>query len=149
MKLRNMTIEDLDKVAAIEAATFSVPWSRDAFEGSLLQENYRFIVAASEEDEGDVLGYCCFYHVMDEAEIPIVCVRNDKRRMGIGEAMLGRLIECAAECDVKTMFLEVRKSNEAARNLYRKAGFEDSGIRKGFYECPREDAVVMRYVFNA
>jgi ribosomal-protein-alanine N-acetyltransferase len=144
MKIRDMTIKDCDKVSEIERASFSMPWSRDNFEGSILQENYCLLVAVPDEDEEDILGYCCFYYVLDEAEIPNVCVREDSRGQGIAFTMMTELMERARTLEVKDMYLEVRKSNTPARELYRKLGFKDVGLRKGFYELPKEDAVIMR-----
>ena len=144
MKIREMTIKDCLRVSEIEKDSFTMPWSRDNFEGSVLQENYCLLVAVSDEDEDDILGYCCFYYVLDEAEIPNVCVRQDVRGQGIAYSMMSELIERARKLDVRDMYLEVRVSNEPARGLYRKLGFTDVGLRKGFYELPREDAVIMR-----
>ncbi|MCR5583903.1 MAG: ribosomal protein S18-alanine N-acetyltransferase [Lachnospiraceae bacterium] len=144
MIVRKMTIKDCDRVSEIEKDTFSMPWSRDNFEGSILQENYCLLVAVSEEDDSDILGYCCFYYVLDEAEIPNVCVRKDMRGQGIAFKMMTELIKRAKEFEVRDMYLEVRVSNEPARALYRKLGFRDVGIRKGFYDLPKEDAVIMR-----
>ena len=140
-----MTFEDLDSVAAMEKENFSVPWSRDSFEGSLLQDNYRMVVVNSDTDEDEVLGYCCFYYVLDEAEIANVCIRKDMRNQGLGLAMMSFIIKLAKELGVSTMYLEVRESNTAAQALYKKLGFFENGRRKNFYELPREDALVMRY----
>ena len=144
-----MTIDDLDIVSAIEKECFSVPWSRDSFEGSLMQDNYRLIVVTNDDDDKDILGYCCFYHVLDEAEIANVCIRPDARRQGTGFLMMSHVIDVAKELGVSTMFLEVRESNAAAQGLYKKLGFFENGRRKGFYELPHEDALVMRYNINA
>ncbi len=144
MKIREMTIKDCDRVSEIEKATFSMPWSRDNFEGSILQENYCLLVAVPDEDEDDILGYCCFYYVLDEAEIPNVCVREDMRGRGIALRMMNELINRAKKLEVKDMFLEVRAGNEPAKALYSKLGFKDVGLRKGFYELPKEDAIIMR-----
>lgn len=149
MKLRSMKIEDVDKVSEIEADSFTTPWNKDAFEGSILQENYRLLVAVNDEDDSDIYGYCSFYYVMDEAEIPNVCVRRDKRKLGIGYEMLSKLLEIAKEAGVHTIYLEVRASNNAAIALYKKLGFSENGIRRDFYEKPREDALIMRCVLNA
>ncbi len=145
MKIRYMTFEDLDSVAAMEKENFSVPWSRDSFEGSLLQDNYRMVVVNSDTDEDEVLGYCCFYYVLDEAEIANVCIRKDMRNQGLGFAMMSFVIKLAKELGVSTMYLEVRESNTAAQALYKKLGFFENGRRKNFYELPKEDALVMRY----
>ncbi len=149
MKLRNMTIEDVSAVAEIEEKSFTTPWSSEAFEGSILQDNYKLIVAVSDDDDKDILGYCCFYYVADEAEIPNVCVREDMRGKGIGAEMLSGLMDIAKSMKISSIYLEVRMSNEPATRLYTKLGFVENGIRKGFYERPREDAIVMRYTVNA
>ncbi|MBR6358015.1 MAG: ribosomal protein S18-alanine N-acetyltransferase [Lachnospiraceae bacterium] len=144
-----MTIDDLDIVSAIEKECFSVPWSRDSFEGSLMQDNYVLVVATDDNDEKDILGYCCFYHVLDEAEIANVCIRPDARKQGLGYSMMRSVVDIAKELGVSTMYLEVRESNAAAQALYKKLGFFENGRRKGFYELPHEDALVMRYNINA
>ena len=73
MLIRPMTIEDCEQVAQIEAASFSVPWSLRAFTETVEKENFRYFVA---EEAGEILGYCGFLFVLDEAEIPNVCVKE-------------------------------------------------------------------------
>ena len=140
MQIRRMTIEDCAQVAAIETMSFSMPWSLHAFTETIDNPNYRFLVA---EEQGEILGYCGFVYVLDEAEIPNVCVSADARRRGTGRALMEALVALAKELGIVTLHLEVRQSNEAAQNLYRAVGFEEIGIRKGFYELPKEDAVLM------
>ncbi len=137
-----MTIEDCEAVGEIERRNFSVPWTVDDFEGSIVQDNYRLYVCVSDDDE--IIGYSSFYFVVDEAEIVNIFVREDYRKSGIGKALIEKMIEEARNQNVKNMFLEVRKSNEPAKGLYKKCGFSDVSIRKGFYEKPTEDAIVMR-----
>ena len=144
MQIRPMTIEDCAQVAAIETMSFSMPWSLHAFTETIDNPNYRFLVA---EEQGEILGYCGFVYVFDEAEIPNVCVSAEARRHGIGRALMEALVALAKELEIARLYLEVRQSNEAARNLYRKMEFEEIGIRKNFYELPKEDAVLMcRYL---
>lgn len=140
MQIRRMTKEDCAQVAAIETMSFSMPWSLHAFTETVDNPNYRFLVA---EERGEILGYCGFVYVLDEAEIPNVCVSAEARRRGVGRALMEALIALAEELQIVTLHLEVRQSNVAARNLYRSVGFEEIGIRKNFYELPREDAVLM------
>ncbi|MGN0507585.1 MAG: ribosomal protein S18-alanine N-acetyltransferase [Lachnospiraceae bacterium] len=135
-----MEEKDLDAVAGIEAESFSMPWSRGAFEDTLAMEHYRYFVA---EENEKILGYCGFLFAADEGEIPNVCVAATARRRGIGKMLMDVLCEEARECGITSLFLEVRQSNTAARGLYRLSGFEEIGIRKGFYELPKEDAVLM------
>lgn len=140
MQIRPMTKEDCGQVAEIEAASFSVPWSLRAFTETVEKENFRYFVA---EEDGEILGYCGFLFVLDEAEIPNVCVKESARRRGIGKKMMTLLMEEAKKLQMSVLYLEVRESNASARNLYRGLGFEEIGIRKNFYEHPAEHAVLM------
>lgn len=140
MQIRPMTINDCEQVAAIEAESFSLPWSLSAFTNTVEKENFRYFVA---EKAGEILGYCGFLFVLDEAEIPNVCVKASARKQGVGRQMLTVLIEEALRLGIATLFLEVRESNVAARRLYESLGFVENGIRKNFYEQPVEHAVLM------
>lgn len=138
--IRPMTEEDLLQVETIEQESFSLPWSFDAFKSTLNREDTLYLVA---EEESVILGYCGMYISFDEGEIPNVAVKKEFRSQGIGEVMMNELLSRAGERGVCSAFLEVRKSNEAAKRLYEKLGFEEAGIRKNFYEFPKEDAVIM------
>ena len=138
--IRPMTEEDLPQVETIEQESFSMPWSLDAFRSTILREDTIYLAACREKE---ILGYCGMYVSFDEGEIPNVAVKVACRNQGIGESMLTVLLERAANSGVTSVFLEVRESNQAARRLYEKLGFEEAGIRKNFYEKPRENAVIM------
>lgn len=140
MQIRPMTIQDCEQVAQIEAVSFSVPWSLRAFTETVEKENFRYFVA---EESGEILGYCGFLFVLDEAEIPNVCVKASARCRGIGKQMMTVLIEEAKKLGMAMLYLEVRESNAPARALYQSLGFEENGIRKNFYEHPVEHAVLM------
>jgi len=138
--IRPMTEEDLLQVETIEQESFSLPWSFDAFKSTLDREDTLYLVAA----EGDtIVGYCGMYISFDEGEVPNVAVKKESRGCGIGKRMMNELLTQARARGVVSVFLEVRKSNEAAKRLYEKLGFEAAGIRKNFYEFPKEDAVIM------
>lgn len=140
MQIRPMTKEDCAQVAAIEAVSFSVPWSLRAFTDTVEKANFRYFVA---EEAGEILGYCGFLYVLDEAEIPNVCVKASARKQGVGKQMMNVLIEEAAKLGMAVLYLEVRESNHGARRLYESLGFVENGIRKNFYEQPTENAVLM------
>lgn len=141
-RIRRMTVEDLLQVVKLEEETFSRPWTVKGFEEALLREENCFIVIEDEE----VLGYCGYYKVLDEAEIMNVCIRKDCRNRGLGRTMMEALLKEAEGDGVSSMILEVRVSNASAIHLYEKLGFQSLGIRKDFYELPREDAVIMQYL---
>ena len=140
MQIRPMTMEDCEQVAEIEAASFSMPWSIRAFTDAVSRENYRFFVV---DEAGEILGYCGFLYVLDEGEIPNVCVKESARRQGVGRQMMEVLIEEAKRLSLTILYLEVRESNRGARRLYESLGFVENGIRKNFYEQPTEHAVLM------
>lgn len=140
MQIRAMQLQDCEQVSMIEAVSFSVPWSLRAFQETVSLENYRYFVA---EEDGNILGYCGFTYVLDEAEIPNVCVREEVRGQHVGSKLMEKLIEEARKMQIAVLYLEVRKSNLAARKLYQKLGFCEDGLRRDFYEQPKEDAILM------
>lgn len=140
--VRKMRQQDLEEVSALEARIFSMPWSREGFAASLAMENNIFLVA---EEEGQILGYCGMIVSVDEGEITNVAVAPEARRKGIGDALIQEIIHQSDEHGVCRIVLEVRVSNVGAIHLYEKHQFVSVGIRKGFYEKPKEDAYIMVY----
>ena len=133
------------QVAALERECFSMPWSETMLEDSLYDSNASFIVA--EDEEGNILGYAGLHAVLDEGYIDNIAVEEAARRHGVASALLD--VFCRfGEVNLAFLTLEVRKSNVAAIALYEKHGFQMAGLRKGFYQRPREDAVIMTRYFN-
>ena len=138
--IRQMSLDDLDEVCAIEDASFSIPWSRNSFTEALADEsNFLFVCVV----DGCVVGYVDTWCVLDEATITNIAVREDFRGRGIGAMLLKEALDEAGRRDISAVTLEVRKSNAPAIRLYEKFGFESVGIRPGYYEKPTEDAVIM------
>ena len=133
------------QVAALERECFSMPWSETMLEDSLYDSNASFIVA--EDEEGNILGYAGLHAVLDEGYIDNIAVEEAARRHGVASALLDVYCRFAA-VNLAFLTLEVRKSNAAAIALYEKHGFQMAGLRKGFYQYPREDAVIMTRYFN-
>ena len=90
-----------------------------------------------------VAGFVGTWYMVDEAHIVAIGVRNEFRGFGIGELMLIAAIEQAMQLESRVVTLEVRVSNFVAQNLYKKFGFSERGIRKGYYTDNREDALIM------
>ena len=135
----------VDQIAALEKACFSTPWSETQLEDALYNDNACFIVA--EDGEGGVLGYAGLTTVLDEGYINNIAVEEHARKHGVASALLDVFVRFAA-VNLAFLTLEVRKSNAPAIALYEKFGFQQAGIRKGFYSHPREDAVIMTRYFN-
>lgn len=140
--LRAMRPEDTLEVSLLEAQIFSRPWSRQAFSESLGRSDTLFLTAL---DHGKIAGYIGMYVSLDEGEITNVAVAPGARRRGVGTLLLEELKRQALLRSVGRIILEVRVSNEGAIRLYEKSGFVCAGIRKGFYEMPKEDAYIMIY----
>lgn len=137
---RNGIEKDVKYIAELEEMTFSDAWTlqgvRETFE-----QSHAFITVA--EQDNKIVGYCIVYYVMDEAEIARIAVSKDVRRMGIGKGLLDYTCKCCRERQVERLLLDVRQSNEAAIAFYKNQGFQTDGIRRNFYEMPKEDAVLM------
>ena len=140
MKVRCMRKEDVEQVASIEQVLFSKPWSKKDFLDALSKEENIYLVA---EEQEKILGYCGVWGVAGEGQITNVAVREDYQGRGIATALFTYLFEEGSRKQLYAYTLEVRVSNHTAIGLYEKLGFFAKGIRKDFYELPREDAVIM------
>ncbi len=144
--IRPMEERDIAQAARIEAESFSTPWSAEAFRKSLALDYTIFLTA---EWEGRVAGYCGCYVSLEEAEITNVAVKEELRGRGIARALLLELLRQGEGRGAKAFLLEVRAGNAPAIRLYEGLGFEREGLRRNFYEQPREDALVMWKRFPA
>ena len=134
----------LEQIAALERECFSHPWTVAMLEEELYNSQASFLVA--EDGEGGVLGYAGLTTVLDEGYINNIAVEEAARKHGVASALLDVFVRFAA-VNLAFLTLEVRKSNAPAISLYEKFGFQQVGIRKGFYSHPREDAVIMTREF--
>ena len=135
----------VDQIAQLERENFSIPWSETQLEDALYNDAASFIVA--EDEEGNVIGYAGLNVVLDEGYINNIAVEEAARRHGVASALLDVYCRFAA-VNLAFLTLEVRKSNAAAIGLYEKYGFQQAGLRKGYYQHPREDALIMTRYFN-
>ncbi len=135
-----LTMEDIPKVEGIEREIYSLPWSGKAFRDALERDYYLFLKA---EWNGTLAGYCGYQRSFEIADITNVTVREEFRRRGIAGRMLKALMEEGRRQGIERFTLEVRRSNEIAVALYERLGFRQEGVRKGYYESPREDALIL------
>lgn len=140
-QIRLLCARDLAQAAALEKACFSVPWSEDSLRTELTNPLSVWLAAC----DGETLaGYVGAQAVCGEADMMNLAVVPQYRRQGIGAALLRALIDALASRGVYALTLEVRASNAAAIRLYDAQGFRMVGRRRGYYEKPREDALVLR-----
>ena len=140
--LRPMNETDIAAVVALEAAAYQFPWSEGIFR-DCLRVGYLCRVV---EVGAAVAGYGIMSMGAGEAHILNLCVRADLRSRGIGRQVLDYLLERARGAGMLDAFLEVRPTNVAAIRLYQAAGFEQVGVRRGYYQAAggREDAAVLK-----
>ena len=141
MRRVKMQSEHVTSVAEMERQCFSDPWSEKSVASELHNPLSLWLIA---EVDGVVAGYVGSQTVLDSADMMNLAVSPSFRRQGIGERLVNCLTEALKEKGVKTLLLEVRISNEPAKELYQKLGFEMVGKRPRYYEKPREDALILR-----
>lgn len=148
IRLRSMTAADAFDVAALEAEVFTDPWSQRLYEETLTDGGYDCrVLEWQQSTKRELLGYFCGQQILDEAEVHRIAVPPALRGRGYGQLLLADFLTRMRQAGVKTVFLEVRASNEAAIRLYRKNEFAPAGIRRHYYRNPQEDAVIMRRQF--
>ena len=161
-----MVTADLVDVLALEHELFADdPWTPEMFADEIVQpaDSRLYLVAEAEADDGRVearnivsgasgdagtvmAGYAGMLFVPGgvAADVLTIAVREPHWGLGIGSALLGALIQAARERDCAEVFLEVRADNSRAHGLYRRRGFEEIGVRRGYYQPSGVDAIVMR-----
>jgi [ribosomal protein S18]-alanine N-acetyltransferase len=143
LKIRDASNRDLPQVVEIERLSFDNPWSRDSFVRELSLPFSRTTVAVTANSTLEaIVGYLCRWLVADECHILNVAVRPEARRAGVGARLMEEAIAEAKRERARFVTLEVRRSNVAARSLYRKLFFEERRLRKNYYGSG-EDAIVM------
>ncbi len=134
----------LDALAALERLCFSLPWSREGLAAELAEPTACFLVA---ECGGETAGYAGMHCILEEAYVANVAVDPRFRRRGAGRLLMQALERVHRARGAATLSLEVRVSNESAIRLYRSCGFEKIGVRRGMYEQPKEDGLIMTKAF--
>ncbi len=137
--------EHVKQLENLERVCFSLPWTREQIISQLPDEQHCFLVAVRDER---VLGYVGMMHVLDEGYISNVAVAPQERRRGIGGELLTALLKRAKELRLSFVTLEVRAGNTPAIALYERYGFQKVGLRKNYYDLPREDAILMTITWN-
>lgn len=138
--IRALQDSDVEPLAKIEAASFSMPWSAQHFRDLLSRDYCLYMVA---EADGKVVGSAGLTNICNEGNIDNVVVAEDYRGCGIAQKLFKELLRQGEAQGIEAFTLEVRVSNAPAIHLYEKFGFVSEGIRPNFYERPTEDAMIM------
>ena len=141
MEIVKMEQSHVTPIAALEKLCFSDPWSENSIASELKNPLSLWLVAL---DGQQVAGYVGSQSVMGEADMMNIAVSSRYRRMGIAQELVERLVTLLREMGAYSLTLEVRASNEPAKALYSKLGFNQVGRRPNYYRNPKEDALILR-----
>lgn len=141
VRARPMAADDVERVAALELASFSSPWKAETFAALLDRPGAQMWVLEHETD--GVIGYFVLWCILDQGELANIAVDEAYRGRGYGAFLLRQVMDTARERGVETLYLEVRVSNTRALALYGSFGFVEIGVRKKYYDHPVEDGVLM------
>lgn len=140
--IREMLLQDAQKVTALEEACFTQPWKYNDF--AEIPDNKDRVYLIAETDENAIIGGCMLTNIVGEGDISNVAVYSEYRGQHIAKNLMQELIKLGQKQYGITAFtLEVRSKNEPAKALYRGLGFESAGIRPNFYDKPKDDAEIM------
>ncbi|MEW9670311.1 ribosomal protein S18-alanine N-acetyltransferase [Ammoniphilus sp. 3BR4] len=144
--VRRMTLDDLDAIEEIENSTFTIPWSRQSFQNELVNNHFAYYLIL--EVEGQVAGYGGMWVIGDEAHVTNIAIASEYRGKKWGEKLMIAMKLHAIRQGANAMTLEVRASNTVAQNLYKKLGFDKTGVRPRYYSDNGEDALIMWVNFD-
>jgi [ribosomal protein S18]-alanine N-acetyltransferase len=152
VRIREATPTDIPFIISLEresptAAHWSEQQYSDLFTATQSRPQ-RLVLVAVDSQYGGVVGFLVARHLAPEWELENIVVSLSARRMGVGKRLLERLLDEARETHSASVFLEVRESNAAARSLYEKLGFRETGRRKSYYTSPLEDAILYSIDLN-
>jgi len=143
ISFKELNTEFDQEISLIESRIHRNPWSQEQIKESFQNKN-NLVIGVFNQDE--LIGYCFILIAQTEAEILNIAIDINFQRKGLGEILLKECFERLKSQQAKNLFLEVRESNHAAKNLDSKMGFKTIAIRKNYYS-DNEDANMMQLLF--
>ena len=138
-----MNENHVNGVYELSKECFTAPWTLDSIKNELNNSLAKYIIA-QDLDTKEVIGFVGVWIVAGEGDITNIAVSPKYRKHGIASNLLLNLFEVCKTFNCNDITLEVRASNIPAQNLYKKFGFNEEGLRKGYYQDNNEDAIIMR-----
>ncbi len=145
-RIRAATPADIAELVRIEEACFTDPWSAQGFGEVLAAPGSLALLGVS--GDGAAIGYVLARRVLDESEILNLAVIPGFRRQGLARRLLDQSVALLRRDGIRSVFLEVRPSNQPAQQLYLQFGFRPMGVRPNYYRSPREDGLVLCLTFG-
>ena len=140
-KIHMFVEEDLTEIVKIENRCHLTPWTSKNFIDSYCAKNLFKVL----KNENDIIGYYIALFALDECELLNITITSELQQNGFGELMLKDLFNECRKANIVNIFLEVRRSNFSAIQLYKKIGFNEIGVRNNYYQNKdgKEDAILM------
>ena len=138
MIIRKMTKKDISSAVAVDDKAFNKPWSDTSFADEIGKDYAHYFVC---QDETEIIGYVGIWCLYETAELIRIAVNPSRQQKGVGKLLMTEILNCARDCGCERMLLEERCTNTPAQSLYRKFGFSEISVRKGYYDG--EDASIM------
>lgn len=139
-KIELMNSSHIEGVFEVSKLSLKETWNKESIEKELSNKLAKYLVAL---DGDNVVGFVGMWIVFDEGDITNIAVHPNYRKQGIGNLLMNNLISLCKENKINSLTLEVRESNIKAQNLYKKHEFKEEGLRKNFYDNPKENAIIM------
>jgi [ribosomal protein S18]-alanine N-acetyltransferase len=147
LNINPISVTEIDSIVSLDHLCFGGLWSIDSYRRELTNENSHFLGIAVdrhlEPETNGIIGFGCFWAILDEAHITLVGIHPQYQQRGLGQLLLCSLLDRAREIEMARATLEVRASNLGAIYLYEKYGFQIVGRRKKYYQDTGEDGVIM------
>jgi [ribosomal protein S18]-alanine N-acetyltransferase len=145
--VNSISVEEIDSIVILDRLCFGGLWSIDSYRRELTNENSHFIGVSIDKNSvpetAGIIGFGCFWAILDEAHITLLGVHPQYQRQGLGQLLLGALLDRARSIEMARATLEVRATNLGAITLYEKNGFQTVGRRKKYYQDTGEDGIIM------
>jgi [ribosomal protein S18]-alanine N-acetyltransferase len=140
LEISHLTTNDIGEIVEIESASFTIPWTFQMVSEELANPRsncYKLTLS------NEVIGYFCFWAVLDEAHLMNIAIHPDHRKQGYGAKLMSILETFARGMNLTKILLEVARGNKPARKLYKKMGYKSVGFRKAYYVADKQDAILM------
>lgn len=145
--INSISVAEIDSIVILDRLCFGGLWSIDSYRRELTNENSHFISVSIDKtlvpETAGIVGFGCFWAILDEAHITLLGIHPHYQRQGLGQLVLSALIDKARSIEMARATLEVRATNQGAIQLYEKNGFQIVGRRKKYYQDTGEDGIIM------
>jgi [ribosomal protein S18]-alanine N-acetyltransferase len=147
INVRSVSIESIDRIITLDRLCFGGLWSENSYQRELTNDNSHFLAVTVDSNPDEtmesIIGFGCFWAILDEAHITLLGIHPDYQGQGLGQLLLRSMLDRARSIEMARATLEVRPSNQGAIHIYEKHGFQTVGRRKKYYQDNGEDGIIM------